>query len=537
MCGSAVSGPVCHSMSPKAAPRVGPSIAQSASEFSFADPCGRQQAAVPGSRIDRLSDQFSQMRVGMDPSYHGAFDQLVAQHRASMNRGVNDANLANEGFQLPSFANQGSHTASSPPQGLPMTSPQLLNYRESDTIKIPPLPESVSLMQSWGMSVSNAVLAASGSHDRNRVLRWLHECRQKVGNPDMFFHPANTPPELTSLEAKLSQALREVVKSCSDPCMKDRIIREDTIRWDRCEEGWGGRRLLYEIFQRNELSTEDLHRHSLSSFWNMSWYGDTPAQVEEFRDSMRLVIQAALKHGLHPSAITDRLAKLMSDSTAIGPIFMAYKMSCTMKGESMKWEMLIELLSQWLDEQHRQSLNAKSVPFGQKPPPPAPGRERRNQRKDQPNPAGPAIQEEPWFVPVLRQFTGCRKHLSGSCTTKNCRYPHVQLPPAERERVLAAHQAKRKADGKPELDTVSSAASSVGGDTPRKRAREVGLCNAWQRGETCPRMPKCSWRHGDSPEEYARVEKLRAETRWGQKPASMPTIVAGIAQMLPPPRA
>ena len=129
---------------------------------------------------------------------------------------------------------------------------------------------------------------------------------------------------------------------------------------------------------------------------------------------------------------------------------------------------------------------------------------------------------------VLRRFPKvCRLHLYGACTKAKCPFTHAPLPPADVEALKAAHEAKRVSEGKPAKPSAGDTAS-VGSESPAGAPRRpIGLCNHFQRGEACPRMPNCKWRHGDSLAELERVQKLRAKKPAGAKPmAEIPAAAA-----------
>ena len=52
-----------------------------------------------------------------------------------------------------------------------------------------------------------------------------------------------------------------------------------------------------------------------------------------------------------------------------------------------------------------------------------------------------------------------------------------------------------------------------GDASPAKDAtkRAEGVCHAYADGRECTRMPNCPYRHGDSPEELARVAAVNAK--------------------------
>ena len=113
-------------------------------------------------------------------------------------------------------------------------------------------------------------------------------------------------------------------------------------------------------------------------------------------------------------------------------------------------------------------------------------------------------------------------HLVGACHAKNCRKSHEALPAKDAEELKKAHAAKRESEGK-----SAEGGSSSGGDTPGgKPKRQIGLCNAWKRGETCARMPNCPYRHGESLLELQRVQTLRAAQRATGSKADAPAALA-----------
>ena len=125
--------------------------ADNVADFSFAPRSERDS-------VDQISHCLEQLRLSTDPSLHGIIDAL-----GKAQGGFQRANLGQQGLPQPSFAPQGLDTASSPRQGFQRPSSRDgAMYRETDTITLPALPQSVMEMRQWAIEVSHAVQAASG---------------------------------------------------------------------------------------------------------------------------------------------------------------------------------------------------------------------------------------------------------------------------------------------------------------------------------------------------------------------------------------
>ena len=84
------------------------------------------------------------------------------------------------------------------------------------------------------------------------------------------------------------------------------------------------------------------------------------------------------------------------------------------------------------------------------------------------------------------------------------------MNPADAIALLAARKAQGEADS-------AGDASPVRPTNPTKRPE--GVCHAFADGRECPRMPNCPYRHGDTPEEWARVAAITGKGKGKGKTA------------------
>ena len=292
------------------------------------------------------------------------------------------------------------------------------------------------------------------------------------------------------------------------------------MRFDHGLEPFGGRRVLREILRFNQLSEEHVTQHSLTNFWNLQWYGDKYDQLVAFQNVVLRATDAANRCGLMDSQITAKLATLIRSSSRLAPAFHVYEQT---HRSCMDWRELLEIITREVDVERSQRIEAE-----------ARGTEGRKPGGDgkkpglKPGDAAPGLKVEPPYVAVLRKHPKvCRLHLYGACTKPNCPFTHMSLPPSEADALKAAHEAKRVAEGKPAKPTAVDARSDGSASPGGKPRRMIGICLHYQRGEVCPRMPECKWRHGESAAELERVQALRSRKPAGAEP--MAELTAAVA--------
>ena len=120
-------------------------------------------------------------------------------------------------------------------------------------------------------------------------------------------------------------------------------------------------------------------------------------------------------------------------------------------------------------------------------------------------PAAPALVTNPAHKAIMDKYPGyCWRHLTGNCSFgARCKFSHAALSNAD---AIALHAARQAQGG-----------TESAGDVSPTRAgtvkRQDGVCHAFADGRECPRMPNCPYKHGDTPEEIARVAAVNASAK------------------------
>lgn len=488
-------------------------------QFSF-DARNRQQIANdPTDGLDQLSHQLARMGIRIPLEIQGQVDELRESSHVSSTH-------FHEGSRRPSSTGQGFYPASSVPYGCvppyPSHAPQYPSeesrsqsaktYRESDTIVVPPLPANALEVRQWAMDVTAAVQAASGRQETVSLRVWLDDARKEVRDVDAVFDTTRTPPEFVSLESKLNVALREVLKAAKDQSLRQRIDHEDSLRWHRSQERFGGRRVFREILLFYQLSEHRVQMSALQAFWNLSWKGDSYQEMARFHHELCVTADAASRSGQSEAQLADKLASILVSSNRIRPAFHAYAQQRKLTGQPMRFHDLSDMVRDVVEEERRlineQVLNPVSG---------------RGKHRNPYHPAGPATDADGPPDSVLRRYQGyCQRHVVGKCKHGTaCRFKHEPVPAIDAAAFRDACATKFARSG---VDSPSEPGSPVGRPGAQSGARgpTVGVCRNWQSSLPCPALPNCRWRHGNSKEEHARVKALRDQERAAKQTAATP---------------
>ena len=194
-----------------------------------------------------------------------------------------------------------------------------------------------------------------------------------------------------------------------------------------------------------------------------------------------------------PPQIVVKLADLLRSSSALRPAFLAYEQAVGRK--KMQWRELVDLVGQCVEDERGRRMND----FARQP-------AKNGQQRGKPTePAAPAIVANPTHQAILDKFPGyCWKHLTGDCSYgARCRFSHAVLSNADAIALHAARQAQGGADNAGDVSPARAGAVK----------KQDGICHAFADGRVCPRMPNCPYKHGDTPEEVARVAAVQASAK------------------------
>lgn len=496
------------------------------------DPMQRDVFGTPADAShDPLSHGLSQLRNRLPAQFHSEIDALqnaaknnptASTHANFEAQGLTKPSSQGQGFSMPSSTGNAPYPVPTFGQHVSEASHSARICRESETIQIPMLPTNVLDMGQWAMEVGNCVQAASGRTEIAHLRAWLNECRSEVANPNVAFATGSSPPEFVSLESKLNVALRNVLKSYPDQTLHRKIVREDEMLYDRGQVGWGGRRVLHEVLRFYQMSGDRLQQHAMQALWSLKWMGDDFEHMCEFENVMVRATDAASRCGMNDASITAKLADIVRVSPRVNPLFCAYE-AAHRRNNTMHWRDIMDIVSQVVGDMRRERIDG-GIYGNEGPPRVRPPRNPKNP------PAGPAVSLSPAHQEILAKYPRvCRNSLGRKCTNPRCRYSHEAVPAADAALLKAAHDAKRAAAGNAQPNPGSPASATSGSSG----IREIGLCEHFQKGTACPRMPNCAWRHGDSKEELVRVQQLRAQGGFGPrakaratKPAAQPSIAS-----------
>ena len=189
-------------------------------------------------------------------------------------------------------------------------------------------------------------------------------------------------------------------------------------------------------------------------------------------------------------------------SAKLQPAFHAYEQAA--RHDGLQWRELVNIVTRTVDEERRTRLDSLAHQPSKNGQPRGGGKQVET--------AAPAVVTNEAHKAILEKYPQyCWRHMNGTCTFgSRCRFSHAEMSPVDAMALFAA----RKAQG--EASTPGDASPVRGANAKRGE----GVCHAYADGRVCTRLPHCPYRHGDSPEEVARVAAVHAKGKGKGKSAS-----------------
>ena len=161
--------------------------------------------------------------------------------------------------------------------------------RESAKLEIPKQLPNVTNLGEWKISVSLALVQASGYGDRREVA-WFQECNDGTRSFESFADSGG--PRFAALDDKLGAAIQSVQDT-------NPSFTRGLLRLARQAYGKGkiltGRQMCYILFRQLKVN-EDLGTYfSVQDLISVDWVGDSPQQVAKFRDQWLKVVDICLR--------------------------------------------------------------------------------------------------------------------------------------------------------------------------------------------------------------------------------------------------
>ena len=154
-----------------------------------------------------------------------------------------------------------SDQAGIPMRALPGCDVEQVKKRESEFVSLPCLPNPGE-GERWYRDVQEAILVASARIDFPVVNEWTAQARATHANPDVALSLDMCHQSFLTLDAKLSMALKRMVRESPDSSLVQKIDRLEQMSYARNNVPLSGRRTLREILEHCSLDMDTLHHRT-----------------------------------------------------------------------------------------------------------------------------------------------------------------------------------------------------------------------------------------------------------------------------------
>ena len=383
--------------------------------------------------------------------------------------------------------------------------------REAENIKIPGLPKAAEI-RTWERQVQQAIQAASGLESQSAVADWIYECTQDTPDPDAKFDTAACPANLQSLDTKLGVAMTATIIATASPPLRKAIDRLQARRQLERKPLWGGRRLLYEVHKFLRLTEDGEDRRAVRKLEALTWHGDDLSKLESWYDEALQACEGATRAGFSNKMVVDKLRECLEKSGAFRSTLETWLEFDSRNGKT-EWHDLMSVFEERLITRRTRlaeqeadkhggrgvSTSAGTAEGGHPPPsPPGPpsGAKTKNQR-------------------ICERFAKvCRNHVLHNRCRNGDSCPRDHTPLGQSDLNALWHAAK---------ELYPSEFRPRSGDSPASgQGAKEQLCMHLKAQKGCTWGDRCQWLHDWTAQEYARVQKVRAERLGAESPRNLP---------------